>query len=62
MSNRHEKNVGRAKQIVGDLIGDEDVEQEGERDETAGKAKEAVDTVSDAIKDAIDSGKDELDD
>lgn len=61
MSTGREKNIGRAKQVAGDVIGDEELEQEGERDEASGKAKEAIDSVSRKAKDAIDSVKEKFD-
>ena len=44
-----------------DLTGNDDLEHEGERQETAGKLKDKVDDAGDKVNDAIDSVKDRLD-
>jgi len=51
---------GQVKQAAGELTGDDKLEREGEKDEAAGKMKEAVDGVKDKANDAIDSLKDKL--
>ena len=61
MSGTKDKLTGRAKQAVGDLTDNDDLEREGEADETAGKAKDAVDGVKDRVDDAIDRAKDRFD-
>lgn len=61
MSGKMDKIRGRAKQAAGDLTGDDDLEREGERDETAGKAKDAVDDAKDAVNDTIDDVKNRFD-
>lgn len=58
MSGAKDKMTGRAKQAAGDLTDDEELEREGEADETAGKAKDAMDDVKDGVNDAIDKAKD----
>jgi uncharacterized protein YjbJ (UPF0337 family) len=45
---------GRAKEAVGDLTGDKDLQREGKVDQASGKAKDAVDKASDKAKDALD--------
>lgn len=45
---------GRAKQAAGSLIGDDEMEREGERQEAVGSAKQFVDDVGDSAKDALD--------
>lgn len=60
MSGESDKIAGRVKQAAGDLTGDDDLEREGETQETAGKAKDVVDDVKDKVDDGIDSVKDEL--
>jgi uncharacterized protein YjbJ (UPF0337 family) len=60
MSGEADKMTGRLKQAAGDLTGDDDLKNEGERDETAGKVKDAVDDASDKVNDAVDSIKDRL--
>jgi uncharacterized protein YjbJ (UPF0337 family) len=44
---------GRVKEAAGDLTGDKDLQREGKTDQAAGKTKDAVDSVSDKAKDAI---------
>lgn len=58
MSGAMDKITGRAKQAAGDLTDNDDLEREGEREETAGKAKDAVDDAKDKVNDAIDDVKD----
>lgn len=41
---------GRAKQALGNLSGDQDMEREGKKDETAGKAKSALNDAVDKVK------------
>jgi uncharacterized protein YjbJ (UPF0337 family) len=60
MSGETDKISGRVKQAAGALIGDESLEREGERDESAGKLKDGVDTVKDKVDDGIDKIKDAL--
>jgi uncharacterized protein YjbJ (UPF0337 family) len=60
MSGFTDKAEGRAKQAAGDITGNDDLEREGERDELAGKAKDAVDDVKDKADDAVDSVRDKL--
>jgi len=61
MSGQVDKVKGRLKQAAGSVAGDERLKREGERDETAGKAKKKVDSVKDRIDDAIDDVKDRFD-
>jgi len=44
---------GRIKEAAGDLTGDKNLQREGKVDQTAGKAKDAVDDASDAVKDKL---------
>ena len=44
---------GRAKEAAGDLTGNDDLKREGKADKASGKVKEAVDTVSDKVKDVL---------
>jgi uncharacterized protein YjbJ (UPF0337 family) len=53
MSNTDEAK-GRAKEAVGDLTGDKDLQREGKVEEASGKAKDAVDKAGDKAKDALD--------
>lgn len=41
---------GRGKQALGNLTGDEEMERDGRKDETAGKVKAAVNDVVDKVK------------
>lgn len=43
---------GKAKEAVGDLTDNEDLEREGKTDQLAGKAKDTAADVVDKIKDA----------
>jgi uncharacterized protein YjbJ (UPF0337 family) len=44
---------GRVKEAAGDLTNDKDLKREGKADRASGKAKHAVDKVTDKVKDAI---------
>ena len=44
---------GRAKEAAGDLTGDEGLQREGETEQAEGKVKDAVDSVADKAKDAV---------
>ncbi len=61
MSGEGDKISGRVKQAAGDLTDNDHLKNEGKRDEAAGKAKDAVDTVKDKVNDAVDSVKDKTD-
>lgn len=52
---------GRVKEAAGDLTGDDELAEEGERDQAAGKAKQLVDDVKDKANEVIDGVKDKLD-
>lgn len=47
-----DKAKGRIKQAVGSLTGDEDLKQEGEREELKGALKGAIQDVKQAVKQA----------
>ena len=49
---------GRAKEAIGDLTGDRDLQGEGKADQAKGKVKEAAEKAKDAIGDAADTVKD----
>jgi uncharacterized protein YjbJ (UPF0337 family) len=53
MANKDEAE-GRVKEAAGDLTGDKDLQREGKVDQGTGKAKDAIDSVSDKAKDALD--------
>ena len=44
---------GRAKEAVGALTDDRELQNEGKADRAAGKVKDAVDTVKDKITEAV---------
>ena len=48
-----EEMKGRAKEAVGDITGDKDLQREGKIDQASAATKKTVDRVSDAVKDAI---------
>ena len=52
---------GEAKQKIGDLTEDEDLQAEGKKDELKGEGKGALGTVKDAGQDLKDRAKDALD-
>jgi uncharacterized protein YjbJ (UPF0337 family) len=58
MSGEADKASGRIKQAAGDLTDNDELKNEGKKDEAAGKAKDAVDNVKDKANDVIDSIKD----
>jgi uncharacterized protein YjbJ (UPF0337 family) len=58
MSGEKDKITGRLKQAAGDLTDDQDLKNEGRKDEAAGKVKNTVDKAKDAIDDAVDSVRD----
>ncbi len=51
---------GRLKQAAGDLIGDDDLQREGEIDETKGDVKEAIDNASEKVKGVVDDVRSRL--
>jgi uncharacterized protein YjbJ (UPF0337 family) len=44
---------GRAKEAAGALTGDDDLRREGKLDQASGKAKEAVDTAKNKVKEML---------
>jgi uncharacterized protein YjbJ (UPF0337 family) len=61
MTNKVEKVKGHAKEAVGDLTGDDELEREGKRDRLAGGAKDKAEQVKDKVEEGIDKVKDKLD-
>ena len=49
---------GHAKEAVGSLIGDKDLESEGKADHRAGEAKEKVGHAKDKVQEVIDKTQD----
>lgn len=60
MSGTSDKIEGRVKQAAGDLTDDQELQEEGEKDELAGKAKDAIDDAKQTASDAVDSVRDKL--
>lgn len=60
MSGEFDQAKGRVKQAAGDLSDDDELRREGKTDETAGKAKQAVDAAKDKVEDAIDAVRDKF--
>jgi uncharacterized protein YjbJ (UPF0337 family) len=58
MSGNADKASGRVKKAAGDLTDNDDLKNEGRKDETSGKAKDAIDSVRNKAKDAVDKIKD----
>jgi uncharacterized protein YjbJ (UPF0337 family) len=58
MSGETDKITGRVKQAAGDLTDNDDLKNEGKKDEAAGKAKDAVDSVKDKVDDTVDKIRD----
>jgi uncharacterized protein YjbJ (UPF0337 family) len=48
---------GRAKEAIGDLTDDEDLQREGKVDQATGKAKEVLDDVGDKVRDVVNRDK-----
>jgi uncharacterized protein YjbJ (UPF0337 family) len=53
---------GQAKEVVGKVVGDKDLEAEGTADRRAGEAKEKVEDVKDFVEDVVDKAKDTAED
>ncbi len=51
---------GQAKEAVGSLIGDKDLESEGKADRRAGEAKEKLDHAKDKVEEVIDKAHDKV--
>ena len=62
MSGESDQLKGRLKKAAGDLTDDDNLRDEGERDEAAGKVKDKVGDVKDKVEDAIDSVRDKAND
>ena len=53
---------GKAKEAVGGVIGDKDLESEGKADRQAGDVKEKVENVTDKVGDVAGKAKDAVED
>ncbi len=60
MSGKTDKAKGHAKEAVGDLIGDDDLERDGKTDRAAGDAKEKIGKAKDWVSDKIDGARDRI--
>ncbi len=60
MSGEADQAKGRIKQAAGDLTDNEDLKNDGKKDEAAGKVKDTIDDAKDKANDAVDSIKDKL--
>jgi len=57
MDGKMDEFKGRAKEAAGDLTDDKDLQREGKKDKTAGKAKQKVEDAKDWVEDKIDDIK-----
>lgn len=51
---------GHAKEKIGDLTDDKDLEREGKTDQAAGNIKDKIGNVKETAEDAVDKVKDKL--
>ena len=58
MSGKIDDLKGKAKEAVGDLTDDKDLQREGKGDQAAGKVKGKIDDAKDWVEDKIDDVKD----
>jgi uncharacterized protein YjbJ (UPF0337 family) len=58
MGEKVDKAKGRAKQALGELTDDDDLNREGKVDELAGKAKGTVDRARDTAHRGVDQARD----
>jgi uncharacterized protein YjbJ (UPF0337 family) len=61
VSGEKDKLTGRVKQAAGDLTDNDDLKNEGRKDETAGKVKDTVDKAKDKVNDVVDDVRSKLD-
>lgn len=54
MGAKSDKAKGTAKEVVGEAIGDEELEAEGTHDRKKGEVKQKVENVKDKVEDAVD--------
>lgn len=60
MGAKGEQIKGRAKETVGNLTGDEDLEAEGKADRHAGEAKQKVEEAKEKVEELVDAVKDKV--
>jgi uncharacterized protein YjbJ (UPF0337 family) len=58
MSGTADKASGRIKKAAGDLTDNDDLKNEGRKDETAGKAKDAAGKAKDKVNETVDKIRD----
>lgn len=58
ITNKAQEVIGKAKEGIGDLTGNEELEAEGQADQAAAKTKQAGEHVKDAAGDVVDGVKD----
>lgn len=56
-SAREDKTKGRLKESAGALTGDDELKNEGKKDQTSGKVKQTTENVVDNVKDTFSSDK-----
>jgi uncharacterized protein YjbJ (UPF0337 family) len=61
MSAKTDKSIGRAKQAVGAVTGDEETKREGERQEDKGKLKGKLDSAVEKAQHALEDLKHKVD-
>jgi uncharacterized protein YjbJ (UPF0337 family) len=57
MAGKTDQMKGKAKEAVGDLTGNTDLESEGKADRQAGEAKEKFGKVGEKVEEVIDKAK-----
>ena len=62
MTAKSDQVKGKAKEVVGSVIGDEDLESEGKADRQAGEAKQKVDEAKDKVEEVIGDVADKIKD
>lgn len=60
MSGKTDDMKGRAKEAVGDLTGDKDLQREGKVDQASGKIKDKAKDAKELVEDKVDDVKDKL--
>ncbi len=61
MGAKTDQTIGRAKQAVGAVTGDEETKREGQRQEDKGKLKGKLDTAFDKVQHALEDLKGKVD-
>ena len=60
MSGQADQVKGKAKEAVGSLIGDKDLESEGKADRRGGEVKEKVGHAKDKVEEVVDKAGDKV--